>query len=151
MEGSDAHPKWYAHVCYVVPATQLPATPEARAIGVNRNVGQCTDSNGKMYETPGTDHTNAKLKQYQRKMDRQQKDSHRRRRTGHKLSKLHRQRTRIHRHPADWRTKRNPWWWWTSMSRTRLEVPRTPWRNPVPTSRRSPVSTVSSSPRAEGR
>ncbi len=41
MEGSDAHPKWYAHVCYVVPATQLPATPEAGAIGVDRNLGQC--------------------------------------------------------------------------------------------------------------
>ena len=96
MKGSDAYPKWYAHVCYVVPATQLPATPEARAIGVNRNVGQCTDSNGKVYEIPNTDHTDAKLKRYQRKMDRQQKGSHRRRQTEHKLSKLHHQRTRTH-------------------------------------------------------
>ena len=96
MEGSDAHPKWYAHVCYVASVTPLPATPEAGTVGVNRNVGQCTDSNGKGYEIPNTDRTDAKLKRYQRKMDRQQKGNHRRRRTGHKLSKPHRQRTRTH-------------------------------------------------------
>ena len=94
MEGSDAHPKWYAHVCYVASVTPLPATPEAGTVGVNRNVGQCTDSDGKVYEMPDTGRADAKLKQYQRKMDRQQKGSHRRQQTGHKLSKLHRQRTR---------------------------------------------------------
>ncbi len=52
MEGSDTHPKWYAHVCYVVPATQLPATPEAGAIGMDRNMGLCIVSNGKVYEMP---------------------------------------------------------------------------------------------------
>ena len=71
MEGSDAHPKWYARVCYVVPATLIPATPEAGAIGVDRNVGQCTDSNGKVCEMPNTNRTDAKLNRYRRKMDRQ--------------------------------------------------------------------------------
>ncbi len=40
--------------------------------------------------------TDAKLKRYQRKIDRQQKGNHRRRRTDHKLSKLRRQRARTH-------------------------------------------------------
>lgn len=91
MEGSDAHPKWYVHVCYVVPAT-----PEARTISVDRNVGQFTDSNGKVYEMANTDRTDAKLKRYQHKLDRQQKGSQRRWLAGHKLSKLQRQRTRTH-------------------------------------------------------
>ena len=80
----------------MVSATLLPTTPESGAVGVNHNVGQCTDSDGKGYEMPDTGRTDAKLKQYQRKMDRQQKGSHRRRQTGHKLSKLHHQRTRTH-------------------------------------------------------
>ena len=96
MEGSDAYPKWYAHVCYAVPVELRTDTPEAGGIGVDRNVRQCTDSNGKVYEMPNTDRTDAKLKKYQRKMDRQQKGSHRRRRTDHKLSKLRRQRARTH-------------------------------------------------------
>ena len=94
MEGSDVHPKWYAYVCYEVPVALLPATPDTGAIGVDRNVGQCTDSDGKVYEMPNTDRTEAKIKRYQRKHARQRKGSHRRRRTGHKLGKLHRKRAR---------------------------------------------------------
>ncbi len=61
---------------------------------MERNVGQCTDSNGTVDEMPNTDRTDAKLKRYQRKMDRQRMGSHRRRRTGHKLGKLHPKRVR---------------------------------------------------------
>ncbi len=64
------------------------------AVGVDRNVGQATDSTGAVHEIPDTTVEDAKIKRYQRRMARQQKGSNRRRRTGGKLRKLQRRKAR---------------------------------------------------------
>ena len=93
-EGTGRYPKWYAYVTYAVPSELLPEVPTTGAVGVDRNVGQCTDSDGQTHALPATAVEDAKIKRYQRKWHRQRKDSNRRRRTGHKLGKLHRKQVR---------------------------------------------------------
>ncbi|MDE0671294.1 MAG: transposase, partial [Caldilineaceae bacterium] len=44
MEGTEQHPKWYAYVCYEVPAEQVKQPAPDGALGLDRNVGQATDS-----------------------------------------------------------------------------------------------------------
>ncbi|MCE2468642.1 MAG: transposase [Caldilineaceae bacterium] len=46
MEGTEQHPQWYAYVCYAVPAEQVRPPAADGALGLDRNVGQATDSNG---------------------------------------------------------------------------------------------------------
>ena len=67
---------------------------ESGAVGVDRNVGQATDSTGALHEIPDTTVEDAKIKRYQRRMARQQKGSNRRRGTGGKLRKLQRRKAR---------------------------------------------------------
>ena len=54
MEGTEQHPKWYAYVCYEVPAEQAKQPAADGALGLDRNVGQATDSEGTVYAMPTT-------------------------------------------------------------------------------------------------
>ncbi|MYA05022.1 MAG: helix-turn-helix domain-containing protein, partial [Caldilineaceae bacterium SB0664_bin_22] len=55
MEGTEQHSKWYAYVCYEVPAEQVKQPAADGALGLDRNVGQATDSEGTVYAMPDTD------------------------------------------------------------------------------------------------
>ncbi len=102
MEGTEQHPKWYAHVCYEVPAAQVKQPAPDGALGLDRNVGQATDSEGTVYALPDTDQLDANIKRKQRALSRKQgwgpKDkrpkSNRGRRVNGQLQKLHRKRKR---------------------------------------------------------
>ena len=65
-------------------------------LGVDRNVGQATDSENVVHRMTDTSPIDANIKRKQRKMFRQQKGSNRHRRTGGQLRKLHRKRRRTH-------------------------------------------------------
>lgn len=41
-EGTERHPKWYAHVFHEVPTDRLPPPAATGALGLDRNVGQAT-------------------------------------------------------------------------------------------------------------
>ena len=96
QESETKPPKWYAYIVFEVPANHPDAVPPATegAVGVDRNVGQATDSTGEVHEIPNTSVEDAKIKRYQRKFARQQKGSKRHRGTAGKLHKLHRKRAR---------------------------------------------------------
>ena len=102
MEGTEQNPKWYAHVCYEVPAEQVRQPAADGALGLDRNVGQATDSEGTVYAMPDTDKLDARIARKQRELSRKQgwgpKDrrpkSNRGRRVNGQLSKLHRKRAR---------------------------------------------------------
>ena len=55
MEGTEQHPKWYAYVCCEVPAEQVKQPAAEGALGLDRNVGQATDSEGTVYAMPDTE------------------------------------------------------------------------------------------------
>ncbi len=101
-EGTEPHPKWYAHVCYEVPAEQVKQPAPDGALGLDRNVGQATDNEGTVYALPDTDPLDANIKRKQRELSRKQgwgpKDkrpkSNRGRRVNGQLQKLHRKRKR---------------------------------------------------------
>ena len=61
MEGTEQHPKWYAYVCYEVPAEQVRQPAPDGALGLDRNVGQATDSEGTVYAMPDTDKLDAQI------------------------------------------------------------------------------------------
>ncbi|MCE2468322.1 MAG: hypothetical protein J4G06_09960, partial [Caldilineaceae bacterium] len=67
-EGTERHPRWYAHVFHEVPADRLPPAATG-ALGVDRNVGQATDSDGHVYALPDTSNLDANIKRKQRKAD----------------------------------------------------------------------------------
>ncbi|MXZ25699.1 MAG: IS200/IS605 family element transposase accessory protein TnpB, partial [Caldilineaceae bacterium SB0665_bin_21] len=96
QESESKQPKWYAYIVFEVPVdhpdVRSPATEGA--IGVDRNVGQVTDSTGALHAIPDTTVEDAKIKRYQRRMARQKKGSNRRRGTGGKLRKLQRRMAR---------------------------------------------------------
>ncbi len=102
MEGTEQHPKWYAYVCYEVPAEQVRQGAPDGALGLDRNVGQATDSDGTVYAMPNTERLDAQIVRKQRELGRKQgwgpKDrrpkSNRGRRVNGKLNKLHRKRRR---------------------------------------------------------
>ena len=68
-EGTEDHPKWYAYVFHEVPAELLKQPAWTGAIGVDRNVGQATDSDNEMYEVPDDPKLDAKIKRKQRRAD----------------------------------------------------------------------------------
>ena len=68
-EGTEDRPKWYAYVFHEVPADQLKQPAWTGAIGVDRNVGQATDSDGEMYAVPDDPKLDAKIKRKQRRAD----------------------------------------------------------------------------------
>ena len=102
MEGTGQHPKWYAYVCYKVPAEQAKQPAADGALGLDRNVGQATDSEGTVYAMPDTDQLDAQIARKQRELSRKQgwgpKDrrpkSNRGRRVNGQLQKLQRKRAR---------------------------------------------------------
>ncbi len=96
QESEGKQPKWYAYIVFEVPVDHPDVCPpaEAGAVGVDRNVGQATDSTGALHALPDTTVEDAKIKRYQRRMARQQKGSNRRRGTGGKLRKLQRRKAR---------------------------------------------------------
>ena len=102
MEGTEQHPKWYAYVCYAVPAAQVKQPAPDGALGLDRNVGQATDSEGTVYALPDTDKLDANIQRKQRELsckrgwgpkDKRPK-SNRGRRVNGQLQKLHRKRKR---------------------------------------------------------
>ena len=94
MEGTVQRPKWYAYICYEVPTARVKRGAAEGAVGVDRNVGQATDSEGKVHRMTDTSNLDANIKRKQRKFNRQQKGSNRRRHTGGQLRKLYRKRRR---------------------------------------------------------
>ena len=96
QESESKQPKWYAYIVFEVPEDHPDVCQPAAegAVGVDRNVGQATDSTGEVHVLPDTTVEDAKIKRYQRRMARQQKGSNRRRRTGGKLRKLQRRKAR---------------------------------------------------------
>ncbi len=94
-EGTATQPQWYVYVVYAVPADQVRQGASAGALGLDRNVGQCTDSEGIVHPMTDTARLDAKLKRKQRHLARKRKGSCRRRRIAGQLTKLHRKRRRI--------------------------------------------------------
>ena len=66
-EGTEDRPKWYAYVFHEVSADQLKQPAWTGAIGVDRNVGQSTDSDNKVYEVPDDPKLEGKIKRKERK------------------------------------------------------------------------------------
>ena len=101
-EGTEQCPKWYAHVCYEVPAEQVKQPAPDGALGLDRNVGQATDSEGTVYARPDTDQLDATIQRKQRELSRKRgwgpqdrrPQSNRGRRVNGPLPKRHRQRQR---------------------------------------------------------
>ena len=101
-EGTEDHPKWYAHVFHEVPVDRLKPPAETGAVGVDRNVGQATDSDGTVYALPATDKLAANIKRKQRALSRKQgwgpqdrrPKSNRGRRVNGQLQKLQRKQKR---------------------------------------------------------
>ena len=125
MEGTEQHPKWYAHVCYEVPAEQVRQPAADGALGLDRNVGQATDSEGTVYAMPDTDRLDAQIARKQREAEPQARlgaqgpptqvepgpaceraVAEAAPQTGHASGKTPRTRP-----VASWRTRRTPWWW----------------------------------------
>ncbi len=48
-EGTERHPRWYAHVFHEVPADRVRPPAATGALGVDRNVGPAMDSDGRVY------------------------------------------------------------------------------------------------------
>ena len=102
MEGTEQNPKWYAYVCYEVPAEHVKQPAPDGALGLDRNVGQATDSEGTVYALPDTDQLDANIKRKQRELSRKRgwgpqdkrPKSNRGRRVNGQLQKRHRQRKR---------------------------------------------------------
>ncbi len=84
QEGTRTRPRWYAYVVYQVPVTQVRQGAQAGVLGLDRNVGQATDSDGTVRRM--TDTT---------QLDSKRKRSTRRRRIAGSLTKLNRKRRRI--------------------------------------------------------
>ena len=77
--------RWYAVVCYAVPA---PARDHnGHAIGVDRNVGQVADSDGEIHRMPEVSRLETKLRRHQRALSRKRKGSNRRERVRRKVTR----------------------------------------------------------------
>ncbi len=94
-EGTATQPRWYAYVVCAVPADQACQGADRGTVGLDRNVGQVTDSDGVMHRMTDTSRLEAKIKRKQRHLARKCKGSCRRRRIAGQLQKLHRKCRRI--------------------------------------------------------
>ncbi len=83
------------YITYQVPATQVKPRAPTGTVGLDRNVGQCTDNTGTLYRLIPTARLDAKIKRKQHHLARKQKGSSRRRRLAGQLTRLHRKRRRI--------------------------------------------------------
>ena len=113
QEGTRARPKWYVYLTYAVPADSVPRGAATGVLGLDRNVGQVTDSAGRVY--PLTEMTRLAAR-YQRQQARKQRGSVRARRLGGSCRNCGASRngsaamtptTSVGR----WRTRLIPWWW----------------------------------------
>ena len=97
-EAHGGQPKWYAYICYAVPVDHPDIVPPAAdgALGLDRNVGQATDSDGTVYEMPNTDQMDANIarKKGWGPKTRGHPKSNRGRRIAGQLTKLNRKRRR---------------------------------------------------------
>ncbi len=95
QEGTASRPRWYVYLVYAVPADSVRQGAESGVLGLDRNVGQVTDSAGRVYRLTDLTRLEAKVARYQRRQARQQRGSVRARRLGGQLQKLRRQQQRI--------------------------------------------------------
>ena len=93
--GTAVRPKWYVHVTYAVPISKVKKGAADGTVGLDRNVGQATDSEGAVYPMTHTARLDTKIRHKQRLQARKVKGSIRRRRLGGQLTKLQRKRQRI--------------------------------------------------------
>lgn len=77
--------KWYATVCYRVPAVER--EDDGTSVGVDMNAGQVATSDGTIHHAPDTRRLEARKRRYQRKMARQKNGSRRREKTHARLAK----------------------------------------------------------------
>lgn len=82
--------RWYCTVCYTVPEALIQPVDNGKAIGLDRNVGQVTVSNGRMFKLPDLSRLEARKRRYQRMMCRREKGSKRRALARHRCAKAHR-------------------------------------------------------------
>ncbi len=83
------------YVVYAVPADQVRQGAPTGALGLDRNVGQATDSQGTMHRMTDTARLDARIRRKQRHLARKHKRSVRRRRIDGQLTRLYRKRKRI--------------------------------------------------------
>ncbi len=95
QEGTRARPKWYAYLTYAVPADSVRTGAAAGMLGLDRNVGQVTDSDGAVYHMTDQRRLEAKVVRKQRLRARKQRGSVRARRLGGQLTKLRRKQKRV--------------------------------------------------------
>ena len=95
QEGTRARPQWYAYLTYAVPADSVRASAATGVRGLDRNVGQVTDSEGALYPLTDLRHLGAKGACLQRLRARKQRGAVRARRIGGQLQKLRRKQKRI--------------------------------------------------------
>ena len=79
MESTAVHPKGYAYVTYAVPVNRVRQGAVDGKPGLDRNVGQATDSAGTVHALPGTAAEDARIKRCQRKLARLHRKRRRRR------------------------------------------------------------------------
>ena len=80
--------RWFCIVFYEVRVAGR--VDDGTAVGIDRNVGQCAESGGKIIRLPNLDRLEARRKRYQRRMARQRRGSNRRNRTKAKLARTSR-------------------------------------------------------------
>ena len=95
MEGTESNPKWYAHVCCAVPVEQVRQSATDGALGLDRNAGLATDSEGTVYALSDTDQLDAQIARNRGWGSKDKRpQSNRGRRVNGLLQKLHRKRRR---------------------------------------------------------
>ena len=95
QEGTASRPKWYAYITYEIPVGMAVQGASEGTIGLDRNVGQATDSNGTVYRMADQSKLADKAKRKQRLLVRKVRGSVRYRRIGGQLTKLKRKQARI--------------------------------------------------------
>ena len=77
--------KWYAYITYEIEIDER--IPTGEQVGIDRNVGQVTLSDGTVYHIPDLARKEARRQRYQRMMARREKGSNRRSLARHRLQK----------------------------------------------------------------
>ena len=95
QEGTRHRPKWYVYLTYAVLADAVKPPCTAGVLGLDRNVGQVTDSQGHIYPMTDQAQLDTKIQRKQREQARKQKGSVRHRRAGGQLTKLKRKQKNI--------------------------------------------------------
>ena len=95
QEGTRARPKWYAYLTYAVPADAVRTGAATGILGLDRNVGQATDSQGTVYPMTDLCRLKARVARKQRQQARKRRGSVRSRRIGGQLTRLQCKQKRI--------------------------------------------------------